>query len=292
MSSPPTTTVPSVGDRMPPAIEQSVVLPDPDGPDEGDDLVAAERERRVVERDDLVVADRVHLAHAGHLERSVTAVALVHRWSCRVGSLRSAPDRRGRVDAQDAAERERAADDGGDEEAARRCVTMRGGVTANGIEPAGISASRTTTRRRRSTEATSVTTTAWSDDAGEERARAGADRLQHAVERRALDGEQREEQRDHDEGDHDRHADDLVEDRSLLRRRRGSRRSPRRWCSDVGGAAGGARRSRPAGPWPPSAVHDHERLEHVVADPGVGSVGVQHVAPRVGRRPQASPWPE
>jgi hypothetical protein len=32
MSSPPTTIVPSVADRIPPAIEHSVVLPEPDGP--------------------------------------------------------------------------------------------------------------------------------------------------------------------------------------------------------------------------------------------------------------------
>ena len=32
MSSPPTTIVPSVAERRPPAIEQSVVLPEPDGP--------------------------------------------------------------------------------------------------------------------------------------------------------------------------------------------------------------------------------------------------------------------
>ena len=32
MSWPPTTIEPEVADKMPPAIEQSVVLPDPDGP--------------------------------------------------------------------------------------------------------------------------------------------------------------------------------------------------------------------------------------------------------------------
>ena len=61
---------PSVADRIPPAIEHNVVLPEPDGPDECDDLVAAERERGVVERDDLgAVTHRVHLADGGHLER-------------------------------------------------------------------------------------------------------------------------------------------------------------------------------------------------------------------------------
>ena len=32
MSSPPTTTWPDVGERIPPAIEQRVVFPEPDGP--------------------------------------------------------------------------------------------------------------------------------------------------------------------------------------------------------------------------------------------------------------------
>ncbi len=32
MSSPPTTMLPSVADRIPPAMEHSVVLPEPDGP--------------------------------------------------------------------------------------------------------------------------------------------------------------------------------------------------------------------------------------------------------------------
>ena len=69
MSSPPTTIVPSVAERMPPAIEQSVVLPEPEGPDQRDDLVAAEGERGVVEGDDLgAVAHRVHLADVVELE--------------------------------------------------------------------------------------------------------------------------------------------------------------------------------------------------------------------------------
>jgi hypothetical protein len=51
------------GDRMPPAIEHSVVLPEPGRADQRDDLVAAERERGVVEGDDLgAVTHRVHLA--------------------------------------------------------------------------------------------------------------------------------------------------------------------------------------------------------------------------------------
>ena len=53
-------------------------------------------------------------------------------------------------------------------------------------------------------------------DAAEQRARPRADRLEHAVETDAFDGEEREEQRDDHDRDHEGDADDLVEHRTLL----------------------------------------------------------------------------
>ena len=69
MSSPPTTTWPSVGVRRPPAIDRSVVFPEPEGPEEHDDLVVAHGEGGVVERDDLVLSRAVDLADVSEVER-------------------------------------------------------------------------------------------------------------------------------------------------------------------------------------------------------------------------------
>ena len=66
-----------------------------------------------------------------------------------------------RVDPQDPAERERAPDHRGDEQRDARSSTSRGGVTANGIEPAGISASSATAAAMPIGGGDGVTTTAW-----------------------------------------------------------------------------------------------------------------------------------
>ncbi len=68
MSSPATTTRPSVGDRMPPAIEQRVVLPDPDGPTRATISSCSIVSGRVIQRDDFFVAGGIHLAHRLQLQ--------------------------------------------------------------------------------------------------------------------------------------------------------------------------------------------------------------------------------
>ena len=96
-------------------------------------------------------------------------------------------------------------------------AASRAGVGSNGIRRRGSAASRRErSGRRRAAAANRVTSTAWSDHAGEQRAaRVRPIAFRIAVERGALDGDEGEEQRDdHDRDDHG-HADDLRE-RGLL----------------------------------------------------------------------------
>ena len=84
-------------------------------------------------------------------------------------------------------------------------MTIRRAEMSSGIEPGGI------TRVEQRTPAPPATIDGdggdddgLDDEAGEQRATARPDRLEHPVEAEALDGEQGEEQRHHDDRDGDR----------------------------------------------------------------------------------------
>ncbi len=77
MSLPPTMTAPSVGVSRPPAIEQSVVFPEPDGPTSARISSAPTVRSTPSSGSDLVLAAAIDLAHALHLQRTVLRPAPV-----------------------------------------------------------------------------------------------------------------------------------------------------------------------------------------------------------------------
>ena len=118
-------------------------------------------------------------------------------------------------------------------------ISRRLGVATNGIEPEGMHGGererRCDTDRRRDQRHDQ----GLQQDAGEEDPGARADRLEHAVEADALDGDQGEEEPHHDERDDDGDPDDLVEDGLLLRdaRQRVDRLRDRQRLRGVAGGA-------------------------------------------------------
>ena len=163
-------------------------------------------ERRVVERDHLVVAGRVHLAHrvepraraqCGSAFMTTSRSRKQGRRAARAGVRNSCRRRRRR-------------------RAPALLMITRLGSSWYGIAPGGSATSSSTANAVPMNAATTATTSGLDDHTAEERARSCADRFQHPVEPDALDGEEREEERDDHDGDHERHADDLVEHGSLL----------------------------------------------------------------------------
>ena len=180
------------------------------------------------------------------------------------------------------------ADDGGDEQQDGAGERSGGQEMSRGIEPGGMTASRSSARP------------AGDDDGDRGRRRplgrrrrrrasaAGADRLEHAVQGDAFDGEQGEEQRDDDDRDHDGHADDLVERRALLATPRMASTASV-IVSDLGRAAGrGVDRAASLGASTPSAVRTTSAWNDVVAQLLVGPVGGQHRRATSPGRPTAS----
>ena len=95
-------------------------------------------------------------------------------------------------------------------------VTIRRGEMSSGIEPGGITRVEEQGQAAGDDDGHRGHDDRLHDEAGEQRSTPRADRLQDAVEAEAFHREQGEEQGDDDDGDGDRHADDLVERRALL----------------------------------------------------------------------------
>ena len=132
-------------------------------------------------------------------------------------------------------------------------ITRRAEMSS-GIDPAGMSASITNAAPPATIERCGGDDDGLGDEPGEERATPRPERLEHAVEGQAFDGEEHEEQRHHHGRDGDGRANDLVERRALLAHtgdvvdRFGDRQ--RDWTAtpdcivDLGGGLGRHRRQR------------------------------------------------
>ncbi len=188
-------------------MEHRVVLPEPDGPDERHDLVVTDGQGGVIERDDFFVAGGIHLAHRLELQRGQRSVGRCDHEAlpmAEAGSTRSTRRNENALPTMAAST------------SATLLMTTRLGSSWYGMAPGGNTTSSSTANPVPTTAAISATMAACATTPPEERARTRTDRFQHAVQPDALHGEQCKEQRHDHDGDDERHADDLVEHRTLL----------------------------------------------------------------------------